>query len=493
MPPPSTSQQERIPFVPNQASGIDPIAGGSPAAVNVVIDAGGAVQRRPGIATYSRGGGQVSAKPIQALYQTAGRGLYAVAGDVPGILDVYELIDDGAVLLEDAPALFVADFRPVIAETEAMIVITTGRTARKVEFAGVTKVVAPLGGNPPNGTHVITQNSRLLMNDRPLGDKTKINYSAPSQGIATVGHEQWGPQNTAIGRSGFFTAEGRIDPVVALGENSNEVFAWGTSSLETFITDSNFIYTPVSLIEYGCATPYGIIKSEADFAWLDEKRRIVISDGRSAKVISEAIQQTLQDLTRVDDCYGYRVSLGPVDALVWTFPTDGRSFAYQQGAGWATWMSHSDDLANWSPLNITAHAFVPGSNANLVGTRDGKVGQFSMTAETDLGSPIVAHVDTGFIDHGTDLRKQCISVRLALRRGAEPLTTAEDALLQYRDQEGPWRTASRVSLGVSGDRAIVKEVRSLGVYRRRQWRFNFAGSSQLVLARATEEFQVLDN
>lgn len=485
--------QEPIPFVPNQSSGIDTLVGGSPAAMNVIIDAGGAVQRRPGITEFGLGGGQVSQSPITNLHQTAGRGLYAIAGSLPGPLEVYELTEGGATLLSDLPNSFSSSLQPVIAETEAMIVISTGGLIRKVEFAGNPKLVEPLGGNPPGGTHIITQNSRLLTNNAPVGDKTKINYSAPTQGTATIGHEQWGPQVTAIGTSGFFTAEGRIDPVVAIAENSNEVFAFGTSSLETFITDSNFIYTPVTTIEYGCATPYGIIKSEENFAWLDNKRRIVQSDGRSASVISQAIQQTLQDLVRVDDCVGYRVTLGPVDALVWTFPTDGRTLAYQQGGGWSTWMSYSDTLANWTPLNITAHAFVGGSNANVVGTMDGMVGQLSMDAETDLGKRIGAEVITGFLDRGTDRRKQCISVRLGLRRGSAPVTTAPMATLQYRDQEGPWRTAARISLGATGDRAIVQEVRSLGVYRRRQWRFNFAGTTDLVLAKVTEEFEILEN
>lgn len=483
--------QEPIPFIPNQASGVDPLVGASPAAMNVIIDGGGAIQRRPGITTFRLGGGQVSSKPIQALHSTAGRGVYAIAGNPGGILEVYELITGNKILLP-SPDVFTSQFRPVIAETEAMIVIATGRPVRKVVFPPTG--VEPLGGNPPAGTHIISQNSRLLVNDTPVGDKTKIHYSAPSQGTSQIGHEEWNlGVGSGIGTSGFFSAEGRIDPVVAIGENSNEVFAWGTSSLETFITDSNFIYTPVTTIEYGCATPYGIIKSEANFAWLDDKRRVVISDGRSAEVISQPIQQTLQDLVRVDDCIGYRVTLGPVDMLVWTFPSDGRSLAYQQGGGWSTWMSYSNSLTNWIPLDITAHGFIAGTNENMVGTSEGNVGQLSMGEETDLGDPIVAEITTGFIDHGTDLLKQCVSVRIGFRRGSDPVANAPKASLEYRDQEGPWRTAAILDLGKSGDRAIVQEVRSLGVYRRRQWRFNFAGTTDLVLARATEEFQILDN
>lgn len=477
---------EKIPFVPDQASGLDVLLGASPAAMNVIIEAGGAVQRRPGIATTTIGSPAGVGQKIQALHDTATGRRYMVSGSLPGLQDVHELLT-GA---EAIRGTYSGQTRPVIAETEALLVIASGRAVTKVDFD--TNLVSPLGGLPPDGSHAISQNSRLLLNDA-AGDRTKIHYSAPTQGTAIVGHEQWGPQVTAIGTSGFFTAEGRVDPIVAIAESTSEVWAFGTTSLETFQTDAQLIYVPISLIEHGCKAPYSIIKNDQTFCWLDEKRRIVKSDGRSAQVLSGPIQQTLQDLATVDDCFGYRVVLGPIDVLVWMFPTDGRAFVYSQSGGWSTWMGQADGENNFKPLPISAHTLLRGSNENLVGNDDGVLGVLGMDAETDLGTRIVAHVTTGFLNRGTDMLKACRSVRLGLRRGSAPVTTAPSAVLQYRDDEAEWRDAIHVDLGRSGDRQIVMEERSLGVYRRRQWRFIFADTTDLVLAGVTEEFEVLEN
>ncbi len=478
-------EQQIIPFYPTQESGQDVLGGASPVAINVVVDAKGTVRRRPGIAAFSKGG-QVSSNPIVGLHTTSTRQIYAFAGDLPGNLEVYELLETGALDIITPATAFTATTRPIIAETEAILAIAQSRIVQKLTLA--TNIVAPLGGDPPQGSHIISHNSRLLINDVAV-DRTKVNYSAPALGSSTTGHEQWGPQVTSIGQSGFVTAESRSDPLVALAENSNEVFAFGTNSLQVFLPDETLIYSPTQTLEHGCATPFGIIKMDQAFLWLDEKRRFIHSDGRQANVISDPIKGTLDELTKVSDCFGYRVLLGPLDILVWTFPTDGRSFAYQLNGGWSTWMSYDEATTNWAPLGITAHTLVGDDNTQVVGLRDGNVGQLRRDQFTDLGVRAPAYIETGFLDRGTDNRKHCRSVKLVLRRGTTP--TEGFAQLQYRDSEDAWSNPIPIPLGVGGDRDIVVEFRSLGVYRRRQWRFTFHENEDLTLARVTEEFDVL--
>ena len=90
-------------------------------------------------------------------------------------------------------------------------------------------------------------------------------------------------------------------------------------------------------------------------------------------------------------------------------------------------------------------------------------------------------------------RKFCRAVYLSLKRGEVTGTTAPQASVSWRDDGGEWRDPVPVSLGVSGDREIVYPLRSLGVYRRRQWRFEFSGSEELVLAGAEEDFETLSD
>lgn len=472
---------EPIYFGPAQESGAERLSGAMPVAINVVVDGRGVVRRRPCIAArtgiYS---GVVNAEGVRGLHVTEGGRVYAVGGST-----VYRLAAANAQTLGGVEADLVGDLRPTFAETEALLVIAAGNRIQKIDLA--TGQSSRLGGDPPYSSHVVANSLALLGNDLVV-DRSKIRYSDISQGTLDYsGHESW--TFGGVGLSGFFTAEARPDPVVAIGENTNEVFVWGTSNVQVFAPDQGS-WAPVGTREYGCSAPYSIIKSDQDFAWLDHRRRFVISDGRTHKVLSEEIQPSLDDMADVSDCYGYRVRTGPVDALVWTFPTDGRTFAYQQGGGWAQWQG-GFTAGPPGPFTVLSHHHDRLTNANLVGTTDGKVGELVMGRSSDFTEQVAASVTTGYLDRKTSARKWCQCVRLTLRRGTSSSSSDTVGLLSYSDAPGSWSAPMPVSFGVSGDTTTEVEFRSLGVYRRRAWRFEFSGSVDLSLVRVAEEFTVL--
>lgn len=478
--------QARIPFAPLQESSNEELAGGSPVAWNVIIDDKGCVRRRPGISAYSEAPSTVvDADGISALHATTSGELYAV-GNSPAFKSIYRVAGGSAAELTPTNGERLhGSRRPVIAETEMLLVLAAGFEPHKVVRS--TGACSFLGGSPPQASHVIANASRLLLND-VTSQRTWVYYSSTATGLVTyAGFEQWsGP-----GTSGTFTAAARPDPVVALAENTNEVFVLGATTVQTYGTDATFIYLPAYTREYGCSAPYSIIRDDNTLTWLDDKKRIVRSDGRTYSVISGAIAKTLSDLETVSDAYGYRVVCGYVDALVFTFPTEGRTFVYQKNSGWSQWGSWSDSLANWSPFAVNAHALVFEDAVNVVGLTDGRIGKLSLSSQTDLGEPVVASVTSGFINRGTSNRKHCQSVRFTMRRGETSASDTPVLLLQWRDDTGSWNTGVNVSLGSAGDRMPVVTLRSLGVYRTREWRVTFSGPEDLALVDVTEEFDVL--
>lgn len=470
-------------FGPAQESGSDPLSGAAPVSINTVIDGRGVVRRRPGlVAPSSRYAGVVDAGGLRGLYESEGGVLYAL-GDSGA---TYRIGPAAAVTNVGSPVYGSA--RPTFAETEALLVIAAGGDLQKIDLA--THESSRLGGTPPEGsTHVVANALRLLANDG-VTDRTKVRYSDISQGTLDYsGHESW--TFGGVGVSGFFTAEARPDPVVALHENTNEVFAFGTTNLQVFAPDGASVYAPVGTKEYGCAAPYSIIKTDSDFAWLDHHRRIVMSDGRSHKVLSDKIQATLNALTTVSDCHGFRVVVGAIEVLGWTFPTDGRTFALQVGGGWSQWQGYGTSGPTSFPAVCHHHA--RSDNAHLVGTSSGRVAELQMGATSDLGEPLVAYAETGYLDRETSMKKWCQAVRFTLRRGETSSSSAPVALLRYSDREGQWSAPMPIHLGVSGDTESDVELRSLGVYRRRAWRFEFSGDVDLALIRAEEDFTVLDH
>lgn len=479
--------QADIKFGPNQESSYDELGGSSPRAINVVIDPKGVVSKRPGVATYSVApSGVVDATGITGLYADNTSQLFAVGG-TPGARHVYKLAGGVAADLSLAPnATLRGSRRPIFAETEAYLVLAGGSDMQKVNLQ--TLVSTPLGGEPPISSHVVANSSRLAANDL-IVDKTKVRFSGIFQGtVDTSGMEQW--TNTGLTEDGgFFSAEARPDPVMAVHENTNEIFVWGKDNVQIFSPDATSIFAPSATRESGTLAPYSIIKQGQDFFWLDQHRRIVYSDGRSFQNLEGPIKRQLDELTDPTDCFGYRVFVGHIDCLVWTFPTDGRTFVYQIEGGWSEWFGWDEDSAQFKTLIVNAHHLRRDGGVNVVGTTDGKVGKLSLETYADLGERVVAYVESGFENHDTDNLKRCRSVKFAIRRGSS--SSSSLGRIEWRDDSGAWNEPLVIDTGVTGDNHCVREVRSLGTYRRRQWRFTFSDSVNLSLLKVTETFDIL--
>lgn len=484
---PTTSQADIL-FGPFQEGSYDELGGASPRAINVVIDPKGVVSKRPGIAAYDVApSGVVDADGISGLYSDNTGQLFAIGG-TPGARHIYKLANGSASDLSLAPnSTLRGTRRPTFAETESWLVMAGGSDIQKLDLS--TLASTQLGGEPPVASHIVANSSRLAANDLTV-DKTKVRFSGIAQGtVDTSGHEEW--DNTGLTEDGgFFTAEARPDPVQAVYENTNEVFVWGIDNVQVFqpsgVPD---IFSPSVTRESGTLAPYSIIKQGQDFFWLDQHRRIVYSDGRSFQNLEGPIKAQLDALSTPSDCFGYRVFTGHVDCLVWTFPTDGRTFAYQVGGGWSEWFGWDDSQANFKLFPVNAHYLRRDGGLNVVGLTDGRIGKLSLLSYDDRGEKIVSYVESGFQNRETDFLKKCHAVKFSIRRGSA--AAASLGRIEWRDDTGPWNGPIFIDTGATGDNHCVREVRSLGTYRRRQWRFVFSDAANLSLLKVTEVFSIL--
>jgi hypothetical protein len=477
MPEQDATEAQPIPFQPS-LSGADPLVSGQFVHRNMVLDSAGALHRRPGIAAHSDFVSTAIDTEITGLHATHGGDLIA-AGAYSGTRNLYRVGPNAALNLSAGlgGTVLRGASRPTFAETDALVVVAAGSEVQKVELSSF--VSSRLGGGPPNATSVAANASRLLLND--VGDSSRVPFSATAAGSSFAGHEQW----EGTGNSGLLDAEARPDPVKMLGDRTADVFVWGATTLQVFGTDPVSAYAAVHTVEYGISAPYSVVRIESAFAWIDQRRRIVMSDGRTVQDIGRPIQEILRGMSTVEDAYGYRVHLGDTDAYVWVFPTAGRTMVYQVGVGWGQWSS--DGLTG----RHIANAVTQYGADTLVGTIDGRIGTYSTAATDDLGKSIVAHCETAALNRGSENRKACRQLKLKFRRGHS--SSAARALISWSDDEGPWSPPLEADLGPSGDRRPVVDFYALGVYRTRRWKFEFSGSAELILASAVETFEVLWN
>ncbi len=479
--------QENIVFGPLQESSYDELGGSSPLAINVIIDKNGVVYKRPGISTYDVAPSTViDSSGIKGLYTTNDSQLFAV-GSTNLNRKIYKISGGSSTDLSQVPnTTLIGTGRPTFTETEVFLIIAGGSDIQKVTLSG--NVSSRLLGDPPQATHVAANSSRILANDATI-DKTKVRFSGISQGtLDTSGHENWSVGTASDG--GFFTAEARPDNVVAIYENTNEIFVWGTDNFQVFVPDSSTIFAPAATREFGTIAPYSIIKKDQDFFWLDQHRRFVYSDGRTFKNLEKPIKKKLDSLSSVSDCFGYRVLIGHIDCFVWTFPTAGVTFCYQIDGGWSEWHGWDINQSNFKPFQVLSHHLRRDGGVNVVGTLDGHIGKISQDSYDDLGELIVSRVDSGFISHGTSNRKHCKKISITARRGEN--SSVPLGRLQWRDDTGVFGNDLFVDFGSTGDYETTKEFYSLGYYRNRQWRWVFSDSVNQSLIRVTEEFSVLE-
>lgn len=456
----------------------DPIMGAAPVAINAAWDGVG-FRRRMGLAVYSGAPSTTFASnAISGLYLAANGTLLAVDSTSPQ-RQIYRLVTGAATNISDTSSTggLRGTSRPVFAETEAIVAIAGGEEPLKIRLD--TGACSLLGGSPPQSTFIVANNSRLLCNNMSV--RNRINYSAQAAGSSYSGHEDWSSAS-----AGYVASDARADYVVALGENANEVYAFGRKTTQVFAADSVITYASVTARDYGCSAPSTVLRIENGFAWLDHKRRVVVSDGRSFQVVSGPIQSELDDMATVSDAYGFE----PYDGILcWRF-TDGRTFAYDtERQTWSLWMGWDNGANNFQDWKVTAALIRDDTGECLVGTRAGAVRELTYGAADDYGQRIVMELKTGFLNRGTSARKWCKKVRFIFRRGDS--STDSNLSISWRDGLGAWGPERPVALaGGGGDRSVVVEMSGLGVYRMRQWRLRYSGPDDLVFAGAVEDFDV---
>jgi len=467
---------EPINFGPQQASGDSPLAGAAPLCMNVVVDGMGAVRRRPGLSAYS----QVATMPgeVRAIgyFGADNAALFVSYDEDQENSRIYALkygVGFSEVSDSSTSTRLLGTARPIIADSKNDAFIIAGKAPQRIRM-GLTS--ERLAGSPPVGNSIASIASRVLIDDRnSKSTRGQIRWCDPG----VTGIETWDELE-------FAEAEARPDELVRIAENTNELWAFGQTTTQIFNPDPVSVFAPGRALNVGCAATHSPIRVDDSFAWLDNQKRFIISDGRGYQELSGGIADTLDGITTVSDCYGFRVNIGQFDCLCWTFPTDGRTFVYQQGGGWAQWSGYTN--GRYQPFALRSHHYVDTQDVHLVGLESGRVAEFDTAATTDLGDTIKGEVTTGFINRGTDATKECNVVRLVLKRGQA--TTAPVLRVSWRDDLGAFCRPVTVSLGTRGDYVHTVELRSLGTYRARQWKLEMSDAADIVVARVEEDFSM---
>ena len=486
-----------IVFTAGQDTSSSQLGGAMPVVANAVHDGAGVMRRRPGIVAWDAfPAAKASGSPVIGmaaygdgiLYITADRLIHYVttAGAVTELSDkatyAWTVLDGGS--------------RPVIVSGRQMLVIAGGGKIQKWAGIGLSDRLGytDLFQQSPESSFICGVAQRLVA--LPVGKSGQIWWSGPLEA-----YENW---DMATGGASFIQAAAKPDPLVALADNTNEVFAFGTETLQVFAptalaVDSNdtnnlLDFAPSRTMNIGCVAPYAVAALDDTFCLIDRQRRIVQTDGRSYNDISRPIFQSLKDSKDISQAWAFRMRFGRFDCMVWMLPADGYGLIWNATDGtWCEWRAWDQGA---TPVTITSAYNWAEQGLFLVGLSDGSIARLDDTTWTDLGKPIWVELVSGFTNHGSSVQKACNTLMLQFRRTQAAIAAPPDGLspsghvrVSCRDREGAWRVVKDVELSASFDPCI--QIRSLGVYRTRQWKVEYTGADEIQLVSAVEEFETL--
>jgi len=276
----------------------------------------------------------------------------------------------------------------------------------------------------------------------------------------------------------FVSAQKAPDNVVAIIAQWGEIAFVGESTVEYRYNSGN-ASSPFALIPTvtngGSISPHTVKVVDNALFFLDSERNAVRMVERSLKVISNSIAKDLQELETVSDAIGMNIMCNGLRLYVLTFPTDDKTFVYDYKVDdwydWGWWDSIDASYQRWIG-NCSEH--MKHWNTHLVGSRvDGKIFTISTDYFDDNGDIIRNFVETGWVNFGNNDWKQCARLDLSLERGyGDPTEATPDIFVNYRDNNRiKWSNDRTASLGKIGQRDYHIELRRLGRFRRRKWRF----------------------
>lgn len=467
-----------IPFSAGQASGFDELAGASPAFLNAIPEGEG-FRARAGMTAWSdfpTDSPSIGTGAVLALATFQDSVVWVTEND----RKPWALVD-GAVRdlsITSANGLVDGDDRPRIVTSGALCVIVGGGAPQKITPAWVSDRLA---GSPPEFTDIAIMSRRLV---GTIADSGEFYWS----GFLEAGAEDW---DTAIE---YREAEARADHNVGLRDVARELWVFGEETTELYVPDADEVYAPTIALDEGCAARFSVIRDGDSACWLDTQIQFRRSTGRSMgqeSVISSPIARTLESLTTVSDCYGWRERIGQHTLLCWSFPTEGRTFCYDtktqswhERRGWSR--------GRWMPYGVTSYLWWPERRLHLVGLADGSIAKIDPDAHTDLGDPIKWVARTGFSDAGDGRPKDPEAAYFTFRRG-EAEDDSATVEIRWRNDLGPFTEPLSYPLGTAGDVAPTLQVEPAGeAYLQRQYEVSGTADAASVCAGAKERLTLLE-
>lgn len=497
-------------FTNIRAAGL-PADGRGPVVMNLVCDAAGNSRSRPGYARWPTATTQ-AVTLVYGLDTGAGytpltggtAGLYGFGGyllhvSADRMLRVYNEDGTGRNASTMGGGVRLPGVEPVVFTEDddgSVILCGGGAPCRWVPGDGTAlELLCPTAS--PVASHAASMTRRLFVNNAA---EDTVYYTSPTN------HRVFDlTGNPNLIEAGWFRAESRRDPVLAMVAGWNLLYLVGPKSTDVYMP-VNDIAGPVSLAwssPMGTAARRSVVFSDDVVYLLGTDRRFYrLGEGRQFSQISYEIENRLRELDVVEDCIAQEIDIGGSILVAWTFPTDAVTFVYDvttsAALGQATWYEWRGwNGSRWTAMPLAFHAYVPEWNEHFIsGTESTQLYRLSMDLHTDDGATRRCIRQTPPWDHGSRLRK---FGEAEVFHGSWGTTAVLDEdedhyepklIVRHRDEGQRWGNDRELSSGRMGERYYSRHLRRNGAYRVRELQVEHTAPCDFYLGDVEEVFDV---
>lgn len=272
---------------------------------------------------------------------------------------------------------------------------------------------------------------------------------------------------TAIDGLAFFNAESAPDPGVALLVLYDELWVFGTETVEPF-SQTGDADNPLSRslgrrFNRGCAAQATVVALDNSAFWLGDNRKVYRASDRPLRISDDHIDGLLKACADIASASAFKVDFEGHEIYVLNIPGQG-SWGYDVATKqWSEWASF--DLENFR----CRHSVIADGLPYLGDALSGKIWALDPDVYTDDGEPIEI-VTTCGITGAAGKSVRCDNVMLEAATGVG-LEDGSDAIVEmrYSDDRGrTWSAWRSQSLGLVGEYSKRPVWRRLGIFQRQR-------------------------
>lgn len=303
---------------------------------------------------------------------------------------------------------------------------------------------------------------------------------------------------TSYSASEVASAESRPDNVVAVVLNSQVLYVFGETSIETWqnVGAANFPFerVPGGVIERGLAAPHCTAKEDNTIFFLGEDRVFYRIDGLTPKRVStHAIEHEWAGYGTISDAFAFTYDFHGHKWVFVTFPTENATWVYDAATGlWherESWDQNGTSLGRWMG-NAHAHAY----GYSLIGDAfSGRIGYLDHRVYTEFGNTIRSYAISPPI-HADRQRIFMSRFEVDIDAGVG-LTTGQGSdpqiMMRYSDDGGrTWSREMWRDIGAIGKYKTRARWLRLGQFRQRVIEISISDPVQRTIIAAHADLEV---